>query len=49
VAKLMAVMRAEFGSDVLVIDPRDPVFGGPACAVPGCVRSAQGHGKVVAC
>ena len=43
-AKLMAVVRPEFRSDVLVFDPRDPVFGGPACAVPGCVRAARGRG-----
>ena len=43
-AKLMAVVRPECRSDVLVFDPRDPVFGGPACAVPGCVRAARGRG-----
>ena len=43
-AKLMTVVRPEFRSDVLVFDPRDPVFGGPACAVPGCVRAARGRG-----
>jgi integrase len=42
--KLMAVVRPEFRGDVLVFDPRDPVFGGPACAVPGCVRAARGQG-----
>ena len=43
-AKLMTVVRAEFGNDVLVFDPRDPVFGGPPCAVPGCMRTARGRG-----
>jgi integrase len=43
-AKLMAVVRPEFRSDVLVFDPRDPVFGGPACAVPRCVRAARAQG-----
>jgi hypothetical protein len=43
-AKLMAVVRPGFRSDVLVFDPRDPVFGGPACAVPGCVRAARAQG-----
>ena len=43
-AKLMTVVRPEFRSDVLVFDPRDPVFGGPACAVPGCVRAARAQG-----
>jgi len=43
-AKLLAVVRPEFRSDVLVFDPQDPVFGGPACAVGGCVRTARGRG-----
>lgn len=42
--QLMAVVRAEFRTDVLVFDPRDPVFGGPPCAVPGCIRTARGRG-----
>lgn len=42
--KLIAVVRPEFRSDVLVFDPHDPVFGGPACAVPGCIRTARGRG-----
>jgi integrase len=43
-AKLIAVVRPEFRSDVLIFDPRDPVFGGPACAVGGCVRAARAQG-----
>jgi len=43
-AKLMAAVRAEFRGDVVVFDPRDPVFGGPACAVAGCVRTARAQG-----
>jgi integrase len=43
-AKLMAVVRPECRGDVVVFDPDDPVFGGPACAVPGCVRTARGQG-----
>ncbi len=39
--KLVAAVRAEFRADVLVFDPRDPVFGGPPCAVAGCVRPAR--------
>ena len=31
--KLMAAVRPEFRADDLVFDPRDPVFGGPACVV----------------
>ncbi|WP_219419488.1 hypothetical protein [Pseudonocardia nigra] len=42
--KLIGVVRPEFRADVLVFDPRDPVFGGPACAVAGCVRTARGRG-----
>jgi len=39
--KLMAAVRPEFRSGVLAFDPRDPVFGGPPCAVPGCERPAR--------
>ena len=39
--KLMAVIRPEFRADVLVFDPRDPVFGGPPCAVACCERPAR--------
>jgi hypothetical protein len=42
--KLMTVVRPEFRSDVLVFGPQDPVFGGPPCAVPGCIRTARGRG-----
>jgi integrase len=42
--ELMAAVRPEFHGEVLVFDPRDPVFGGPACAVSGCVRTARGQG-----
>ena len=37
--KLIAAIRPEFRTDVLVFDPRAPVFGGPACAA-GCRRPA---------
>ena len=36
--KLMAAVRPEFRAGDLVFDPRDPVFGGPPCAVNGCGR-----------
>ena len=36
----MAAVRPEFRADVLVFDPRDPVFGGPPCAG-GRVRVAR--------
>ena len=42
--KLLAAVRTEFSGDVIVFDPRDPVFGGPACAVTGCVRVGHGQG-----
>ena len=41
--KLIAAVRPEFRTDVLVFDPRDPVFGGPACAA-GCQRPARRRG-----
>jgi len=42
--KLMAAVRPEFRADDLVFDPRDPVFGGPACAVAGCDRPQRKRG-----
>jgi integrase len=39
--KLLAVIRPEFRLEVLVFDPRDPVFGGPPCAVSECGRPAR--------
>lgn len=41
--KLMGVVRAEFRDEVLVFDAEDPIFGGGACRVTGCERSARGH------
>jgi hypothetical protein len=43
-AKLMAAVRPEFRAADLVFDPRDPVFGGPPCAVAGCLRPARKRG-----
>ncbi len=43
-ARLMAAVRPEFRRDVLRFDAADPVFGGPACGVPGCARLARGRG-----
>ena len=55
--KLIAAVRPQFRTDVLVFDPRDPVFGGPACAgrlsaarpqagpVPGSLRAVAGRGE----
>ncbi len=42
--RLMAVVRAEFRSEILIFEPDDPVFGGGACRVAGCDRHARGHG-----
>ena len=39
--KLVAGIRPEFRAGALTFDPRDPVFGGPPCAVPGCERPAR--------
>lgn len=44
VEALVAAVRPEFRADELVFDPRDPVFGGKPCLVPGCERTAVGHG-----
>jgi integrase len=41
---LMAAVRPEFRADVLVFPADDPVFGGGACRVGGCSRSARGRG-----
>src|SRR6266568_8911372 len=40
----MAAVRPEFRADVLAFDPGDPVFGGDACRVPGCGRTARAIG-----
>ena len=42
--KLMAAVRPEFRAEDLVFDPRDPVFGGPPCAVSGCDRPHRRQG-----
>ena len=39
--KLLAAVRPEFRAGVLTFHPRDPVFGGPVCAVPDCQRPAR--------
>jgi integrase len=46
--KLMAAVRPEFRAGDLVFDPRDPVFGGPACAVNGCDRPHRVQGLCTA-
>ena len=42
--KLMAAVHPEFRAGVLVFDPADPVFGGDACLVPQCGRTARAIG-----
>lgn len=42
--KLMAAVRSEFRSDVMEFGPEDPVFGGDACRVEECGRTARGRG-----
>ena len=42
--KLVAAVRPEFRGEVLVFDPRDPVFGGPPCMVAGCDRPQRERG-----
>ena len=39
---LMGTVRVEVRADVLVFDAEDPTFGGGACRVTGCARSARG-------
>ena len=42
--KLMSSVRPEFRAGVLVFGPADPVFGGDACLVPQCGRTARAAG-----
>jgi len=42
-ASLLAAVRPQFRADELVFDPQDPVFGGKACLVAGCGRTAGGQ------
>jgi len=42
--KLMATVRSEFRCEVVEFGPENPVFGGAACGVGGCGRTARGHG-----
>jgi integrase len=46
--KLMAAVRPEFRCDELAFDPGDPVFGGGACLIAGCGRTARGRGMCAA-
>ena len=42
--KLVAAVRPEFRTDVLVFDPADPVFGRGVCLVEGCGWRVHGSG-----
>ena len=42
--KLIGSVRSEFRSDVMEFGPEDPVFGGAACRVTECERTARGRG-----
>ena len=43
-AKLMAAVRPEFRADPLTFAVDDAVFGGTACLVEQCIRTARGNG-----
>jgi integrase len=42
--RLIGAVRPEFRADTLIFAATDPVFGGGACGVAGCFRSARGKG-----
>jgi len=46
-ARLAAELRPQFASPVILVDPSDPVMGGPSCAVPVCERVAVLTGMCV--
>jgi hypothetical protein len=46
--RLMAAVRPEFRAGVVVFDSADPVFGGDACRVPQCGRTARTVGMCYA-
>lgn len=37
-ARLAAELRPRFAAPVILVDPSDPVMGGPSCTVPACDR-----------
>lgn len=47
-ALLTARLRSEFAVPVILVDPADPVIGGPQCLVPACERLAVLLGKCTA-
>jgi hypothetical protein len=40
----VAALRPPCPAEVLALDPRDPVFGAPECAVDGCLRPRRQRG-----
>ncbi|MBO0878887.1 MAG: site-specific integrase, partial [Mycobacterium sp.] len=42
---LTARLRPQFAQPIIVVDPDDPVMGGPSCLVPVCDRLAVIFGK----
>ena len=44
-AGLLARLRPPFAQPVILVDPDDPVIGGPQCLVPTCERLAVIFGK----
>lgn len=42
--RLVGVVRSEFRADVLVFDATDSIFGGAACLVTDCARTARSRG-----
>lgn len=42
--RLVGAVRAPFRADVLVFGATDPVFGGAACRVSDCIRTARSRG-----
>ena len=39
-ARLQTLLRPEFAAPVILVDPADPVTGGPACVAAVCDRVA---------
>ena len=47
IARLRAELRPQFAAPVIMVDPSDPVMGGPSCKVPVCERVAVLTGMLV--
>jgi len=42
---LAGLLRPEFAAPIILVDPDNPVIGGPLCLVPVCARMAVVYGK----